>query len=163
MAIRDWQIWNEPNLSSYWSRQPVRAVLRGAAQGFGRTLRRADPRGAESCSAVFPTRAGSLCGASTGPGGRGSFDAVAIHPYTGTPSRVLKIVELNRREMRRAGDGRAGIWLTELSWPSTCASRSIRRGSRPRREPGHPPAETVRRLAAARRRLRIERVSGTRG
>jgi hypothetical protein len=51
-------------------------------------------------------------------GGRGTFDAVALHPYTGRPRNVIKLIEFARREMRRAHDGRRPVWLTELSWPA---------------------------------------------
>ena len=30
----------------------------------------------------------------------------------------MRLVRYARREMRRAGDGRTPIWLTELSWPA---------------------------------------------
>ena len=103
MPIRDWQIWNEPNLTRYWSPQPFakryvrllkasRRALRAAGPGLaddpGRAAERELDRAAEGLQA----------------GGRGAFDAVALHPYTGRPRNVIRLVELARQgdaEVRR--------------------------------------------------------------
>ena len=92
-------------------------------------------------------------------GGRGRFDAVALHPYTRKPENVLRLVRYARRVMRKRGDARVPVWVTELSWPAakgkvprpagfevTEAGQARRLGS------------ALRLLAAARRRQRIERV-----
>ena len=34
-------------------------------------------------------------------GGHGAFDAVALHPYTGKPRNVIKLIEFARTEMRK--------------------------------------------------------------
>ena len=43
---------------------------------------------------------------------------MALHPYTGKPRNVVRLAKFARREMRRCGDGRKPIWVTELSWPA---------------------------------------------
>lgn len=51
-------------------------------------------------------------------GGRGLFDVVAIHPFTAKVPGVLTILENARQVMRRYGDRRLPLWVTELSWTS---------------------------------------------
>jgi hypothetical protein len=92
-------------------------------------------------------------------GGRGSFDAVALHPYTGKPKDVVRLVRYSRAVMRRYRDGRLPVWVTELSWPAalgkvpgTAGFETTEAGQAARLKEG------VQRLAAARRALRIERV-----
>ena len=104
LPVRAWQVWNEPNLTSYWSVQPF-------APGYVRLLRAArqrdpaaDPR-AQVVLAGLPNRSWEALRAIYRAGGRGAFDAVALHPFTGLPRFVMKIIRLGRREMRRAGDG----------------------------------------------------------
>jgi hypothetical protein len=159
--IREWQVWNEPNLTRYWTppggrpfaRSYVR-LLKAARAG----LRAADP-GARIVLAGLPNESWTALRAVYRAGGRRYFDAVALHPYTGKPRNVVRLVELARREMRRAGDPRKPVWVTELSWPAALGKTKTTRGfettdaGQARRL-----REGLRRLAAARRRLRIERV-----
>ena len=51
-------------------------------------------------------------------GARGLFDGAAIHPFSSRVANVVKIVRLARQEMRRRGDARKPIYLTEVSWSS---------------------------------------------
>jgi len=158
MPIRAWQIFNEPNLALYWSVQPFAPTYVAALRAASAALRAADP-GAAVVLGGLPNESWVALRRIYAEGARGLFDAVAIHPYTGTPSRVLEIARLVRREARRAGDPDVPLWLTELSWPSTLA--------RPADPPRFETTEasqaarletTVRRLARARRRLGIGRV-----
>ena len=43
----------------------------------------------------------------------------ALHPYTGSPGRVLKAVGLFKAVLKRHGDGTLPVWLTELAWPAS--------------------------------------------
>jgi hypothetical protein len=159
--IRAWQIWNEPNLTRYWTPPPGQ----GFARSYVRLLRAAhaaltgaDP-GARVILAGLPNESWTALRSIYRAGGRRHFDAVALHPYTGKPRNVVRLAELARREMRRFRDGRKPIWVTELSWPAakgktknTTGFETTDRGQAQRL------AEGLRRLAAARRSLRIERV-----
>jgi len=160
VPIRHWQIWNEPNLRSYWSKQPF-------ARSFVRLLRAADAavhgadRGATVVLAGLTNKSWRALRSIYRAGGRGHFDAVALHPFTRKPPDVLRLVRLARRVMRANGDRRLPVWLTELSWPA--AKGKV--GKRDRtgfevtnRKQARNMAEVLRLLAAARRRQRIERV-----
>ncbi len=117
VPVRAWQIWNEPNLTRYWSAQPFARPYVRLLKAADAALAAADP-GAEVVLAGLPNVSWTALRRIYEAGGRGHFDAVALHPYTRRPADVVRLVRYARREMRRAGDGRTPIWLTELSWPA---------------------------------------------
>lgn len=156
--VRDWQIWNEPNLTRYlrarhWPRAYVR-LLRAA-----HTALQAADRGSRTILAGLPNESWLALRAIYRAGARGSFDAVALHPYTGRPSNVVKLVRFARREMRRFGDRRLPVWITELSWPAAVGKTKTTAGFE---TDDRGQAKRLRRglelLARARRSLRIGRV-----
>ena len=158
MVIHSWQIWNEPNLTRYWSRQPFAPSYVALLKAADRALKAADPR-SRTVLAGLPNESFVSLRAIYRAGGRGAFDVVALHPYTGKPRNVIKLVELARKETRRARDARRPIWITELSWPAAKGITKNTRGFETTdRGQASRLAEALRRLASARRRLRIERV-----
>jgi len=158
MAIRDWQIWNEPNITRYWSEQPFARSYVRLLRAAQRALRAAD-HGVTVVLAGLPNMSWKALRAIYRAGGRGHFDAVALHPYTGKPADVLRLVRYARRVMRAHGDRRIPIWITELSWPAAA-------GKLPQLSPfAVSDASQARRLgkaldllSRARKRRRIERV-----
>ena len=135
-----------------------RAPTCGCCKASRRALRAADP-GSRTILAGLPNESWIALRKVYKAGGRRAFDAVALHPYTGKPRNVIKLIEFARREMRKYGDTRKPIWLTELSWP---ASKGKTAGA-----PGFVTTErgqasrlklALKLLAKARKRLRIERV-----
>jgi hypothetical protein len=158
VPIREWQIWNEPNITLYWSEQPF-------ARSYVRLLRAADKalhaadRRARIVLAGLPNVSWEALRAIYRAGGRGHFDAVALHPYTGTPSRVMRLVRSARKIMRDHGDRRLPIWITELSWPAARnkvanpAGFTVTESEQPRRL-----NKALKLLSAARKQKRIERV-----
>lgn len=161
VPIRDWQLWNEPSLSIYWSVQPWAPTYVRLLKAADRALKRVDRR-ATTVLAGLPNNSPIALRQIYAAGGRGAFDAVAVHPYTRRPADVIRLVELNRKIMRRAGDGRLPVWITEVTYTSANqSSASIRnpvgietteRGQATRL------TDVIGRLVRARRRLRIERV-----
>jgi hypothetical protein len=158
LPIRQWQIWNEPNLTLFWTPQPFAKRYVALLKTSRRAVRAQDP-GATIVLAGLPNISWVALRQIYRAGGRGSFDAVALHPYTSTPANILRLVRLARTETRRFHDGRVPIWLTEVSW---AASRGQAKGP-----PGLVTDErgqatrlraALRELAAARRRFRIEKV-----
>ena len=158
MPIREWQIWNEPGILYFWSEQPFAGsfvpVLRAAANG----IRAVDP-GATVVLAGLNNRSWEDLAEIYAAGGRGSFDAVAIHPYTFRPADVLRVVRRARRVMRANGDRDLPVWITEISWTAArdktllpdIVNTTDRGQARNLRK-------VVRGFAAMRRRARIERV-----
>lgn len=123
VPIRDWQIWNEPALDYYWSDQPF-------ARGYVRLLKRAysavkqaDPS-ARVVLAGLHNRSWKALDKIYRAGGRGAFDVVAIHPFTYKPENVIRILRLARNVMKKNGDSRLPLTVTELSWPSASRAKT---------------------------------------
>jgi hypothetical protein len=117
VPIRRWQVFNEPNLKGHWPVQPFGRSYTMTLRGAERGIHGAD-RGASVVLAGLTGVSWSALEALYKAGARGLFDAVAVHPYTARPADVLRIVRYNRRVMRRHGDRRVPIWITEFSWPA---------------------------------------------
>ena len=155
--IRAWQMWNEPNLTGYWSRQPFAKRYVALTKAARRALKAADP-GSRAILAGLPNGWAALRKIYEA-GGRSSFDAAAIHPYTARPERVPRFLREARRVMRRFGDRRKPLWVTEMSWPAAkgrardpIGIATTDRGQARRLALG------LRALAKARRKLRVARV-----
>jgi hypothetical protein len=156
--IRTWQLWNEPNLALYWSRQPFARAYVRLLRVARRALRRADPRARVVLSGL-PNDSWIALRKIYAAGGRGLFDAVALHPYTSRPRNGIRLVEYARRVMRRHRDGRLPIWVTELSWPAAKGKVPGSRGFETTEAGQASRLRTgVRLMAKARKRLRIERL-----
>jgi hypothetical protein len=115
--VRSWQIWNEPNLTRYWNVAPWAPSYVALLKRAHKALRAADP-GSKTVLAGLPNESWKALAAIYDAGARGSFDVATLHPYTGQPKNVVRIVKIVRREMRRRGDAKLPIWVTELSWPA---------------------------------------------
>ena len=158
LPIRQWQIWNEPNLTLFWTPQPFAKRYVARLKAARRAVRAQDP-GAKIVLAGLPNISWVALRQIYRAGGRGSFDAVALHPFTATPANIMRLVRLARQETRRFRDGRVPIWITEFSW---AASRGKAKGP-----PGLVTGErgqatklrkALRRLVRARKRYRIQKV-----
>jgi hypothetical protein len=125
--IRDWQIWNEPNLTRYWNADPWAPSYVALLKTANAALKAADP-GSRTILAGLPNESWLALRAIYEAGARGSFDVVALHPYTGHPANVIKLVQLARKEMRPFGDAKLPIWITELSWPAAIGKTHVTQG-----------------------------------
>jgi hypothetical protein len=114
--IRAWQMWNEPNLPGFWSPQPFADGYVALIKAAHRALKAADP-GSRAILAGLPNGWAPLRQIYRA-GGRNAFDAAAIHPYTARPGRVPRFLREARKVMRRFGDRRKPLWVTEMSWPA---------------------------------------------
>jgi hypothetical protein len=115
--VRSWQIWNEPNLTRYWNVSPWAPSYGAHLKRAHKALQAADP-GSKTVLAGLPNESWKAIAAIYDAGARGSFDVATLHPYTGQPKNVVRIVKIVRREKKRRGDGKLPIWVTELSWPA---------------------------------------------
>jgi len=121
--IRHWQIWNEPTLRFFWS-APRRSSY-AWPRGYVRLLK-ASHRAIKIADRSSKTVTAGLVGPSWNEfrrlyrhGAKGSFDVAALHVYPQTQVRVQLAVKRVRAELRRAGDRRARIFLTEVSFPAS--------------------------------------------
>ena len=119
VPIRMWQIWNEPNLTLYWSIQPFAPTYVALLKAAHDTIKRLDP-GAKVVLAGMPNRVWEdLATIYAVPGARELFDVVAVHPFTSQAVGVITILDRVRAVMDQNGDTRKPIVVTELSWPSS--------------------------------------------
>jgi hypothetical protein len=135
LPLREWQIWNEPHLPAYWDapeRGPygyVRAypLLLRASYNIIKTL---DP-GAKVVMAGITQRAWEEIEVLYQRGVKRWFDVAALQIFPVTVKRAVKATRFFRDAMRRRGDGRKPIYLTEITWP---ASRGRTEGIRYQRQ-----------------------------
>jgi hypothetical protein len=125
--IRDWQVWNEPNLTRYWNVAPWAPPYVALLKAADAALKAADP-GSKTVLAGLPNESWLALRAIYDAGAHGAFDVVALHPYTGKPENVVKLVRFARKEMRPRGDARMPIWITELSWPAAVGKTKTTQG-----------------------------------
>lgn len=117
--VRDWQIWNEPHLDSYW------LTPDGPwAPGYTKLLK-ASYKAVHAADSGAKVVAGALADFAwrhiakvyDQKGGR-YFDVAAMNFFSARPRNVLKGLRYFRRAMREHHQGRKPIWLTEVTWPA---------------------------------------------
>jgi hypothetical protein len=124
VPIRMWQIWNEPNITTFWPAQPFAQSYVALLRAAHAAIKQADP-GAKVVLAGLPDFSWlQLAKIYRIAGARRLFDVVAVHPYTRDPKGVITIIQNVRRVMDEAGDGRKPIVADEVSWPSSLGKTS---------------------------------------
>jgi hypothetical protein len=117
--IRNWEIWNEPDIVGYWPIQPFARSYVALLKVAHDAIKAADP-GAQVVLAGFPNASWIELGdVYAVNGARGLFDAVDVHPYTKKPAGVITILRYVRSTMNRHGDARKPMYAGEISWPSS--------------------------------------------
>lgn len=117
LAVRTWQIWNEPNLAFYWPQPfaPSYVTLLRAAHG---AIKRADPGAKVVLGALTNFAWKSIGQIYRLRGARNLFDIVAVNGFTKTPSNVIVYLRIMRNALIHLGDGHKPLLATEVSWPS---------------------------------------------
>jgi hypothetical protein len=127
LPIRAWQIWNEENFF-YFARPASPGRYARLLAISERAVHRADRRATVVIGGLFgdpgqgPPRAMDaadfLDRLYDVRGVKGSFDAIALHPYAADTGDLRGLVEGLRRVAVRNRDRGAGLYLTELGWGS---------------------------------------------
>jgi Glycosyl hydrolase catalytic core len=126
LPIRSWQIWNEPNCTTYFD--PGQTVGHAARQ-YARLLQishdgiqNADPEARIVLAGLLRYCNVSawdfLNGLYTVPGFKGDFDVAALHPYAPDLYEFRRAIEQFRGVMMYRADGATPLWLTEFGWAS---------------------------------------------
>ena len=123
--VRNWQIWNEPNLDKYWEPTP-------SAEGYAELL----VLSADAIRAVDPGARIIAAGVLADPDGRGipgpeyltslvseptvraAVDRFAYHPYGDDVSEVKRHLRRARKALDRNGGAAERLWVTEFGWGS---------------------------------------------
>jgi hypothetical protein len=155
LPIHSWQVWNEPNIPNFWRSGPDAKRYVALLEAGAAAIHAADP----SAEVV----AGGLPNSNLGvpfleflermyaAGAKGSFDTLAVHPYSPDVAGLLSLVEGARTLMDRHGD-RSPLWITEFGW-STGGDASAFRVSE--RGQANRIAAALSALVAERRDLRL--------
>jgi hypothetical protein len=131
--VRAWQIWNEENFFYFVARPnpidygklvkisagAIHAVDAGAKVVLGgmfarpkQALSKRKPRLAYFATDFLEKMYQS------NPGIRSKFNAVALHPYTGSYRELRPDIEEVRAVLKAGGDPGKSLWITELGWSS---------------------------------------------
>jgi len=125
--IEAWEVWNEPNVGSFWTEgDPDPQEYARLLKLIGTAIHKADPR-AKVVFAGMPEPRGTrpipadefLDDVYEVPGVEEAFDVVAAHPYAASVRGVDRRLGRLRAVMRRNGDDEKPLWITELGWSST--------------------------------------------
>jgi len=117
LPLRQWQIWNEPDLGKYWSAKDWAPGYVSLLRAARTAVKAADPS-AQIVLAGLTNRSWVDLERVYRAGGGRLFDLAAVHPFSRRVTNVLKIVSLVRQTMRRHGDAHKRLVLSEVSWSS---------------------------------------------
>jgi hypothetical protein len=160
-----WQIWNEPNFPVYWGGHPNPAQYVALVKAAHAAVTSRDRRAKVVLGGLPETALGVpmvsfLTGVYAVRGARRAFDAVAIHPYARDQRGVFGAIRRVRAVMRRAGDSRKALWITEVGWAS---GGKVTRNTSPFKTSERGQAERLRKtlslLVASRHRYHVGLVS----
>jgi hypothetical protein len=121
--VQAWEIWNEENVSRFWTTGPDPARYAGLLRAAYPAVKSADP----NATVVFGGTSGNDTGFVDGAyraGAKGSFDVMAVHPYTGSaPEAGAGLYSFpGYRQVHDVmlgyGDAKP-MWLTEFGWSTT--------------------------------------------
>ncbi len=131
--VRYWQVWNEPDNPVYWRPAPDPAAYANLLKVVYPAIKAADP-GATVLAAgiVSPEPAGSFLQAIADNGAWGSFDVIALHPYTdplGPEAGSIDTVGIGAIQTLAARLGPKPIWVTEFGWADTPTDRTGNRAT----------------------------------
>jgi hypothetical protein len=159
--ITVWQIWNEPNLESHWKPQPSPGEYARLLKRSDEAIRSAD-REAKVMFAGMPGYSNDIDSwdflrrVYRKRGVKRAFDIAALHPYARNVKQMLGEVKRFRKVMRKHGDRRKPLWITEVGWGSSSPTRSgLTKG---RKGQARALKHAFRALKQKRRDWRIERV-----
>jgi len=116
--VRAWEIWNEPNLKNYFTKQPFAKPYAALLRAAYPAVKAADKGATVLMASMANYSWRDLAKLLDAPGPRLRFDAAGAHPFSGRPSNAVKIVRLNRRALDKRGYRKVPLWLTELTWSS---------------------------------------------
>jgi polysaccharide biosynthesis protein PslG len=133
LGVTTYEIGNEVNLPASGRPEPdgtayTKKFLRPCVAGVRRAAAEAKVRATVLLGSLVPTDDGDnapekFLADVYAAGGAGSFDATALHPYTGkdAPTRsdkLTRVPDRMYRVMKANGDGRSLIWATEFGYPT---------------------------------------------
>jgi polysaccharide biosynthesis protein PslG len=136
LPVRAWEVWNEENIVTFSSNSDPERFAR-LVRASGRTIHSVDRGAKVILGGLFgrplqiPPNVGSgdfLDRIYRAGNVKRYFDGVALHPYVATAAAMKPELRTLRSVMRRNGDGRTPIYVTELGWGSDSHQTRWERG-----------------------------------
>ena len=134
IGVRTWEIWNEPNIQQYYAPKPDPGSYTAMLKAAYGAIKAVDPGAVVITGGTSPTdttgdgstiRSTDFLTAIYADGGKGSFDAVAHHPYTfpytpvhAFPGGAWSDLPALHSIMSSHGDGTKQVWATEYGAPT---------------------------------------------
>lgn len=120
LPMTSWQIWNEPNLGAYWGGRANQFEYTAMLKASARAIRTIDPK-AEIVLGGLPESKQGIAVATyidllRKAGANGSYDTLAIHPYSPDVGGVMEGLQAARDALDEAGEQDVPIWITEVGW-----------------------------------------------
>jgi hypothetical protein len=131
--VTNWELWNEPNVPLFFGHVPDRAaryteLLKAAYPAIKESQPNSTVIAAGLSRAWAPDDPPTFVNAMYQRGAKGSFDAMAMHPYVYPNGLAVddhngwSDVERVHRLMVDNGDGAKKIWMTEIGAPTSAPS-----------------------------------------
>jgi hypothetical protein len=124
VPIREWQIWNEPDVAAYWN-PPFARTYVGLLRAAHNAIKRADPGAKVVLAALTGYAWSGLRQIYRIGGARRLFDVVSADAYTKVPANVIRFLGFMRGVMDQHGDRAKPLLATELSWPSSVGQGQV--------------------------------------
>ena len=124
--LREWQIWNEPEIAFHWYRKPFTRDWQASdarqyvtlLKAAYKTVHQADP-GAKVVLAALSIDSWRSLDKLYRWGGMGKhFDVAALQGYAGTPEFIPTLLKRFRSVLNAHGATKVPIYLTEITWPA---------------------------------------------
>jgi hypothetical protein len=141
LGVTTWEIWNEPNVSTFWSPKPDPAAYTALLERASAAIKHVEPHATIISGGLAPASDnanGSQIDVRTflvrvyAAGGGHAFDAVGLHPYS-FPQLPLFPADYNTflntpalyQVMVDHGDAAKRIWGTEIGAPTAGGGGSV--------------------------------------
>ncbi|WP_291048111.1 FlgD immunoglobulin-like domain containing protein [Herbiconiux sp.] len=122
-SVSVWEVWNEPNLATYWMPTPDASQYAEMLKASYSTIKAIAPQATVLLGGLAGGFSESYMNTLIASGAGNSFDGVAIHIFVvGAPESGIIDTWMNTAEtyIARKLPGRS-LWITEVGW-STCGS-----------------------------------------
>lgn len=118
-----WQIWNEPNIKPYWGGRPNQIEYTAMLKATSTAIRAVDPE-AEIVTGGIPDSTQGIALPDylkllSEAGAKGTFDTLAVHPYSKSVDGVISRTEDARNLLDRYGFNDVKVWITEVGWATS--------------------------------------------
>lgn len=141
-GVTTWEIWNEPNVKSFWGAAPDAAGYAALLRQAAAAVRSVDPAATVLSGGLAPVRDSRYNTVSAllfarqvlAAGGLAVVDGLAVHPYSyqlpasrqgaGTPGGLALLPAL-RAMLTDAGLDRTRVWVTEYGAPTGTSPRAV--------------------------------------